>query len=208
MSAEQSQVAAWLKRLSAALSAPDEADWGELFVADCYWRDFLAFTWSIVTLEGVEAIAAMAADQLDAIGPVRIEPADPALPMSDANQGWFTLETATARGRGHVLLEDGKARVLLTAMDELIGHEEPAGKRRPAGIEHRAWKGRKFWIDEREEEARTLGHEVQPYCLIVGGGQNGLQLAARLKRLGVPTIIVDAHERPGDCWRVRYRGSD
>ena len=29
-------------------------------------------------------------------------------------------------------------------------------------------------------------------------------LAARLKRLGVPTLVIDAHEEPGDCWRERY----
>ena len=45
----------------------------------------------------------------------------------------------------------------------------------------------------------------QPYCLIVGGGQGGVALGARLKRLGVPTIIVDKHERPGDQWRKRYK---
>jgi putative flavoprotein involved in K+ transport len=45
---------------------------------------------------------------------------------------------------------------------------------------------------------------VQPDCLIVGGGQNGLMLAARLKRLGVPTLVIDALPNPGDCWRARY----
>jgi putative flavoprotein involved in K+ transport len=46
---------------------------------------------------------------------------------------------------------------------------------------------------------------VEPYCLIVGGGQNGLMLAARLKRLNVPTLVIDALEKPGDGWRARYR---
>jgi putative flavoprotein involved in K+ transport len=30
-------------------------------------------------------------------------------------------------------------------------------------------------------------------------------LGARLKRLGVPTIILEKNPRPGDSWRVRYR---
>ncbi len=76
--------------------------------------------------------------------------------------------------------------------------------RRPDGIEHRADKGRRTWLDQREETARTLGHDVQPYCLIVGGGHNGLMLAARLKRLGVPALVIDALEKPGDGWRARY----
>ncbi len=147
----------------------------------------------------------MVGEQDGAIGASGFAPDDPALPMTDETQGWFTFKTAAARCRGHVQLRDGRAYVLLTAMVELIGHEESAGPRRPDGIEHRAGKGRRTWLDGREEIARTLGYSVQPYCLIVGGGQNGLMLAARLKRLGVPALVIDALEKPGDCWRGRYR---
>ena len=52
---------------------------------------------------------------------------------------------------------------------------------------------------------RELGHSRQPYCLIVGGGQGGIALAARLRQLDVPTIVIDKHERPGDQWRNRYK---
>ena len=45
----------------------------------------------------------------------------------------------------------------------------------------------------------------QPYCLIIGGGQGGIALGARLKQLGVPTIIVEKNARAGDSWRNRYR---
>jgi putative flavoprotein involved in K+ transport len=161
-------------------------------------------TWNIVTLEGVEAIASMAAAQAGAIAAHGFTLDDPDLPLSDASQGWFTFATATARCRGHVQLADGKARILLTAMTELIGHEEPIGARRPQGLAHRAAKGRKTWAERRAASAASFGIDEQPFCLIVGGGQNGLQLAARLGRLGVPTLVVDAHERPGDCWRKRY----
>ena len=41
--------------------------------------------------------------------------------------------------------------------------------------------------------------------LIIGAGQGGLALGARLRRLGVPTIIADKHGRPGDQWRSRYK---
>ncbi len=61
--------------------------------------------------------------------------------MTDETQGWFTFKTATARCRGHVQLRDGRAYILLTAMVELIGHEEIGGARRPDGIEHRAEEG-------------------------------------------------------------------
>ena len=200
-------VAAWLTRFEAALAAPAQADWSRLFGEECYWRDLLAFTWNIVTCEGRDAIAAMARKQVGLIGATRFALDNPSLPMTDATQGWFTFETATARCRGHLQLRDGRAYVLLTAMVELIGHEEIGGARRPRpdGIEHRAEKGRRTWLDQREEVGRTFGRSVQPYCLIVGGGQNGLMLAARLRRLNVPTLVIDALEKPGDGWRGRYR---
>ena len=40
--------------------------------------------------------------------------------------------------------------------------------------------------------------------VIVGGGQGGLGLGARLRRLDVPTIIIERNARPGDSWRNRY----
>ena len=39
---------------------------------------------------------------------------------------------------------------------------------------------------------------------MVGGGQAGLSIAARLHQLGIDTLIVDRHERVGDNWRKRY----
>lgn len=200
-----SPVADWVQRFAAALSRPDPAGLAALFADECYWRDLLAFTWNIVTLEGRGEISAMARAQAPAIGAHAFSLDDPSLPMTDQDQGWFRFETATARCRGHVQLREGRAWVLLTAMVELIGHEEIGGPRRPDGIEHRARKGRRAWIDEREEAARTLGHSVQPCVLIVGAGQNGLMLAARLKRLGVPALVIDALPKPGDAWRQRYR---
>ena len=40
--------------------------------------------------------------------------------------------------------------------------------------------------------------------LVIGGGQSGLCIAARLKQLNVDTLIVDREARIGDNWRKRY----
>jgi putative flavoprotein involved in K+ transport len=99
----------------------------------------------------------------------------------------------------------GKAWTLLTTLQELKGFEEKKRENRPKGVEHGAFKDRKTWLDSREEEARTLGRSKQPYVVVIGGGQAGIILGARLRKLGVPAIIVEKNARPGDSWRNRYK---
>ncbi|MCU1565402.1 MAG: FAD-dependent oxidoreductase, partial [Pseudarthrobacter sp.] len=43
------------------------------------------------------------------------------------------------------------------------------------------------------------------YTVIIGGGQGGIGLAARLRRLGVPTLVIEKNQKPGDSWRNRYK---
>jgi len=40
--------------------------------------------------------------------------------------------------------------------------------------------------------------------LIVGGGHSGLGVAARLKALGIPALVIEKNGRIGDNWRTRY----
>merc|ERR1711969_502637 len=78
-------------------------------------------------------------------------------------------------------------------------------ERRPMGAEHGSDANRKSWLEKREDEARDLGYGTQPFTVIIGGGQGGIALGARLRQLGVPTIIVEKNDRPGDSWRKRYK---
>ena len=105
-------------------------------------------------------------------------------------EGWISLETQAARGKGYVRLKDGLCWTLLTAMRELKGFEEPSGRRRPMGASHgHAHADKRNWLERRRDEEASLGITTQPYCLIVGGGQGGLGLAARLKRTCPSPII-------------------
>jgi putative flavoprotein involved in K+ transport len=88
---------------------------------------------------------------------------------------------------------------------ELKGFEEKAGETREIGVEHGAIQDRRTWADRRREDATELGVTRQPFVLVVGGGQGGIGLGARLKRIGVPALIVDRLPRPGDAWRRRYK---
>ncbi|MBP0496149.1 flavin-containing monooxygenase [Pararoseomonas indoligenes] len=196
----------WLAALSQRIAARDAAGAAALFHAESYWRDLLPFTWSIATFEAPSAIRTMLEETLARVEPTgfRLEPGT-AKADGPVTEAWFRFETGTVRARGHIRLRDGRCWTLMTAALELKGHEERTGRTREAGAEHGAAPGRKSWRERREEEARAIGTTEQPYVLIVGGGQGGIVLGARLRRLGVPALIIDAHPRPGDAWRRRYR---
>ncbi|MBL3571383.1 FAD-dependent oxidoreductase [Rhodovulum sulfidophilum] len=201
-------------RVSAVLAAfGDALEQGDidravgLFTEDCYWRDLVSFTWNIRTVEGPQEVAAMLRDRLAATGPRGWALAEGEIPTEEdgITTAWIRFETGLARGYGLIRLKDDRIWTLLTTMVELKGHEEPKGVNRPLGAKHGAGKDRTTWKEEREAEDQALGRTVQPYVLIVGGGQGGIALGARLRMLGVPTIIVEKNDRPGDSWRKRYK---
>jgi putative flavoprotein involved in K+ transport len=198
-------VRSWLWQLSTALEAGDVPAATALFGEECYWRDLVSLTWNIKTVEGREAIAAMLNETVATAKPRDFQIIGEATTSGPITEGWFRFDTGVARGKGHVRIKDGEGFTLLTTMDELKGHEEKKGPTREKGITHGASKLRVTWTDEREAEARELGYSRQPYCVIIGGGQGGIALGARLKRLGVPTLIIEKNPRAGDSWRNRYR---
>jgi putative flavoprotein involved in K+ transport len=198
---------AFLDEFGKALEDGDIARAREMFADDCFWRDLVTFTWNIKTVEGKDQVEDMLKHQLATTKPHNWAIAEGEVVNEDGGivTAWITFETEVARGYGLVRLRDGKIWTLLTTMVELRGHEEPKGFDRPLGAKHGAGKNRETWAEEREREAKELGYTTQPYTLIIGGGQGGIALGARLRQLGVPTIIVERNDRPGDSWRKRYK---
>ena len=60
------EVTQWLERFDSALQAGDAAAAADLFATESYWRDLVAFTWNIRTVEGPEGVADMLAGVLAA----------------------------------------------------------------------------------------------------------------------------------------------
>ncbi len=199
------EVEQWLSRFDQALTAGDGAAAAELFLDDSYWRDLVAFTWNLKTVEGPAGVEDMLDHVLAHTKPRGWATTEPPASAEGVTEAWIEFETETGRGKGHLRLKDGKAWTLLTTLAELKGHEESTGPGRPMGAEHGANPERETWLEQREREAKELGYETQPQVVIVGGGQGGIALGARLRQLRVPTIIVERNERPGDSWRKRYK---
>ena len=206
----------WLTQFETALAKPDDVLLKTLFHADSHWRDLLAFTWRIRTVNGADAIlrelkahigrVRAAAFRVDRRGTA---PRHVTRAGADAHEAIFTFETAEGRGNGVLRLTpdvvDGntlRAWTLLTALDELKGYEEQVGRSRPQSkIYSRDFRGPN-WLDLRKAATEYVDRE--PAVLIVGGGQAGLSIAARLTQLQVDTLIVDRERRIGDNWRNRY----
>jgi putative flavoprotein involved in K+ transport len=203
---EAQAVELWLDRFGAALERRDVQGALDLFESDeCFWRDLAAFTWNIKTSEGGEQIGDMLRATLAGAAPCKWTLDAVQDVRDDVITARVSFETRTGRANGVVRLRNGRCWTLLTVLTELKGHEEKTRRSRKMGVSHGLVRDRRTWLEEREHEAATLGRDEQPYCLIVGGGQGGIGLAARLKRLSVPTIVLERRARPGDTWRSRYR---
>jgi putative flavoprotein involved in K+ transport len=144
-----------------------------------------------------------------AVDPDRAPPRLVTRAGTQAIEAIFRFETAEGRGSGIFrLIPDAgdnnalKAWTLLTALDELKGFEEQLGNARPRGNAYsRDFRGPN-WLDLRKASADYADRD--PAVLVVGGGQAGLAIAARLKQLQIDTLIVDRETRIGDNWRKRY----
>ena len=120
----------------------------------------------------------------------------------------FSFETQVGLGNGifrlipvkpdaNPLGADGwKAHTVYTNLEDLKGFPERIGPNRDAFPSHGMWP---------EKRRREIAFEdCEPAVIVIGSGQSGLNVAARLKILGVPTLVVEKRARVGDQWRGRY----
>src|SRR5256886_11148260 len=148
-SATGTAVPRWLADFEKPLTARDIDTAATLFVEDCYWRDLVAFTWNIVTVEGIEGVRDMLAQTLDRTLPSGFAVAEELGEAAADTESWIKFDTSVGRGLGHVRLRDGKAWTLLTTLNELKGHEEPKRDPRPNGVEHGAVPNPQTWSQQR-----------------------------------------------------------
>jgi NAD(P)-binding Rossmann-like domain len=182
-----------------------------------YWRDMLALTWDFRTFEGTSKIKQFLVDrlakpkiisniQLQNGSQIRVVKPYPDLAWIQLS---FTFETQSGLGSGIVRLipisTDGpnsngnvvvwKAHSIFTNLDDLKGFPEKIGALRNGEPNHGKWEAER-------EKARIV--DKDPVVLIIGGGHSGLGVAARLKALDIPALVIEKNGRIGDNWRTRY----
>jgi len=207
------QARAWLAKFADALEHANSEALEALFQPDSHWRDVLAFTWHLTTVDGAAELAqALVAAQSEAqassfaLDPDRTAPRMVKRAGTECLEVIFRFETALGRGSGLFRLVPGPAGLVAwtfhTALQELKGFEEKTGWNRPKGDSYARDFGGPNWLDQRRATQAYAGRD--PAVIVVGAGQAGLDIAARLGQLGVETLIVDRHQRIGDNWRNRY----
>ncbi|KAI0198077.1 hypothetical protein F4808DRAFT_452184 [Astrocystis sublimbata] len=201
--------------LNQLLERTDYEALANLFIDNGYWRDHLGLTWDFRTAKGKEKIVNLLQGGHHLVR-VEIDHSPPGngpqitdLRGYDTIHGiqfFITTTTQFGSGRGLVRLvqESGQWKIwtLYATMEKLKGYEEAVGPNRPSGVQHGARVGKKNWVERRQIETELKDWE--PDVLVVGCGQAGLSISARLKMLQVPTLTIDCAGSVGAAWRSRY----
>ncbi|KAF5376623.1 hypothetical protein D9757_009601 [Collybiopsis confluens] len=105
----------------------------------------------------------------------------------------FTFSTRIANGKVcWISLVDGdwKASTVFMALDSLKGYEE-------LSVDENLYGGRfPTWSEVREKTWKNT--KRYPEVLVVGAGQNGLQIVARFRQMQIPTLVIKRNDRIGD----------
>ncbi|KAI1795122.1 FAD/NAD(P)-binding domain-containing protein [Ganoderma leucocontextum] len=209
----QAIASSWLADYGAAFATHDLDTLTALFLPDGWLRDLLVFTWNNHSLEGREKIKAFLLPTLSGAQvsgfkldeSAHLAPRTSVIPQIQATdiELAYTFECLRGPGRGYVRLladTDGKYKALavLMMLSDLRGHEEIRtlhlrGEVGSAG--HNTQKEFADWVEQVE---------TNPYVLIVGAAQTGLQVAACFKQMGLSALVIERTPRVGDVWRKRY----
>lgn len=204
----------WLACFEDALSKNDATSLCELFGDDAHWRDILAFTWDIGAQSGAQVIASKLVERAQdlkpsgfQIDPERTAPRWVTRIATGCVEVIFRFNTNVGSGSGVVRLTPGgdgiwRAWTFSTTLQEIQGHGERFGEARAGGDAFNREFGGDNWLDYRNKQRAYADRD--PAVLVVGGGQAGLGIAARLTHMGVDTLTIDRHTRIGDNWRKRY----
>ncbi|KAG1846381.1 putative dimethylaniline monooxygenase (N-oxide-forming) [Suillus subalutaceus] len=186
---------AWLSALICDLSSPSFI-LERSFTNDSYWRDLLAFTPDFRTLHALPKIqqffsapvAFARPSQFRLLPGVRHRRISPTRTFI---QGIIQFHTVMAQCTGVFTLtqsEDSswKAWSFVTMMDRLSGVVDRFGVHTP--------------LCRPAEWNTTMDYTA----VVVGAGQCGLSVAARLENLGISTLVLERSGAIGDSWRSRY----
>ena len=196
----------WFRTFTPLVECGNTAGILDLLTEDSFWRDALALTWDLRTFDGPAKIKRFLDDRLGSSKLTNLKLGDPSLVNNSPANVWiqsiFTFNIGDyGLGTGVLRLAptptgEWKGYTIYTSLSGLKDHLERSGEHRNQLPNHGKW------LEQRQREMEFVDEE--PHVLVVGGGHGGLHVAARLKHLGVHTLVVEKNTRIGDNWRNRY----
>jgi len=211
----RSEVDNWLKSFNESILQQKNKDesikiLSNLFFEDSHWRDILALTWKIQTVSGKSKIIEDLYNNFLDVSAKDFQIDQERTPPREVIRGGKSVievilkfNTKFGECEGIVrLYEDHeeqrqfKAWSFLTALSELNNSNNKELEKYQNTLEG------PNWLDKRNKD--RLFNNREPEVIVVGSGQAGLSIAARLKQQDIDTLIVDKNERVGDNWRNRY----
>ncbi|KAL0932585.1 flavin-binding monooxygenase [Colletotrichum truncatum] len=199
----------WLATLERRFTEKSFGDLSDLFIDNCWWRDIVGLSWDFTCKQGQESISKYlnsAEHGLSDIQTSKFGGLQPLL-IDFGGQIWiqtgFTFKTPHGEGKGllklvNVGLTEWKAWTIFTQLEKLDFQKELEAERdaQLPGTEAPATSGVNGHQTSEVEDVQVL---------IVGAAQAGLMLGARLKHMGIKTLLVERNARLGDSWRQRYQ---
>ncbi|MDC1111225.1 NAD(P)/FAD-dependent oxidoreductase, partial [Alphaproteobacteria bacterium] len=182
----------------------------KLFFENSHWRDILALTWQIETTSGKQNIIPKLYDKVlnviakdFVIDPQRTQPREVTRAGKNVVEVILKFKTKFGRCEGVVrLYEDSEALGTLKAWNFLTVLSDLNSSFNKKEDQYENTLEGPNWLDVRKED--RLYKDRDPEVLVIGSGQAGLSIAARLKQQNIDTLVVDKNERVGDNWRNRY----
>lgn len=192
-----------ISQLADVMEKGNAHGFADMFLDYGVWRDKLSFTWDYRTFNFKPAILKAASDLLPTIKATNFKFLTPrpqvTRPYPDFTQLQFVVSFETELVEASavinaVLTKSGwRIYTIHTVAEKLKEFPEisPADGHMTGEIS---------WEKQRSKDVNAADPEI----LIIGGGQNGLALAARCKTLGMNTLIIDHGKEVGDVWKKRY----
>ncbi|OJD13233.1 hypothetical protein AJ78_06288 [Emergomyces pasteurianus Ep9510] len=209
----------WVNKFLASLAQGNMPNLKKLFHNDAWLRDMVVLSWDLRTLNGADKITAYFQENLARAKFEKLHLRDfgrfepifrTAVPGLQWIEAMFDFETETGKGSGMLrLVQDSedvwKAYILSFTLQLLKGYEEKSGLNRPDEGNNSITENPRgeTWLEKRAREQNFK--ETEPTVLVIGAGQGGLMIGARLGQLGIPTLIIERNARIGDSWRKRYK---
>lgn len=201
----------WFSSFSQAIQAGTTSDVLSLLLPDAWWRDILSLTNDFRTFYGTEPISQFLSDRVvgskGKLSDFKLDPKSIELQHPYTDLAWiqaiFTYRSPTTYSSGVFRLVPTSsttgswlAHSIFTNLEGLNDYPEQINSLREQAPNHGKWH------EKRRREIECLDEE--PKVVVVGGGQSGLEIAARLKYLGIKTLVVEREPRVGNLWRKRY----